>query len=60
MNVLLLNGSPRPHGNTSIALGEMESVFRAAGVEVETVQVGNKPIRGCLACGHCATTLALP
>lgn len=22
MNVLLLNGSPRPHGNTAIALGK--------------------------------------
>ncbi len=54
MKVLMLNGSPRAHGNTAIALGEMETIFRAAGVEVETVQVGNKAIRGCLACGYCA------
>ena len=54
MKVLILNGSPRPEGNTSIALGEMERIFRAEGVETETIQVGNRDIRGCVACGGCA------
>ena len=53
MKVLMINGSPRPNGNTAIALREMEQVFRAAGVEVETVQIGNKDVRGCIACGSC-------
>lgn len=53
MKVLMLNGSPRPNGNTSIALKEMEKVFVANGIEVETVQFGNKDIRGCIACGSC-------
>lgn len=56
MKVLMLNGSPRVSGNTSIALREMENVFKASGVEVETVQVGNKNIRGCIACGKCYET----
>lgn len=56
MKVLMLNGSPRAGGNTSIALREMENVFKASGVEVETVQVGNKDIRGCIACGKCYET----
>lgn len=54
MNVLIINGSPRKNGNTSIALGEMEKVFAAEGVQTETVWVGNKPVRGCIACGACA------
>ena len=49
MNVLLLNGSPRGGGNTAIAFSEMEKIFREEGIETETVQVGNKAIRGCAA-----------
>ncbi|MBQ8118107.1 MAG: flavodoxin family protein [Lachnospiraceae bacterium] len=54
MKVLVLNGSPRVGGNTSIALEEMRKVFVAEGVEVEIVQIGNRDIRGCIACGTCA------
>ena len=53
MKVLILNGSPRVGGNTSIALREMEQVFTAEGVEYETVQVGREALRGCMACGAC-------
>jgi multimeric flavodoxin WrbA len=56
MKVLILNGSPRPNGNTSIAVREMETVFQEGGVEVETVQIGNKDVRGCIACLSCAKT----
>ncbi len=51
--VLLLNGSPRPHGCTAEALGEMIRVFEAEGLETELVQVGAKSIRGCASCGKC-------
>ncbi len=54
MKVLMLNGSPRAGGNTSIALHEMEQVFQSEGVEAELIQVGNRDIRGCVACGGCA------
>jgi multimeric flavodoxin WrbA len=52
--VLIINGSPRAEGNTSIAVKEMEKVFEENGVEVETVNIGNKAVRGCVACGSCA------
>ena len=54
MKVLMVNGSPRVDGNTSIALREMEKVFAAEGVETDIIQIGNKDIRGCIACGTCS------
>jgi len=56
MKVLIINGSPRKDGNTSIAVREMEAVFAQNGVETETVQVGMKDVRSCIACGSCAKT----
>ena len=56
MKVLMLNGSPKVNGNTALALAEMEKIFTQEGVEVETIQVGNKAIRGCIACLSCAET----
>ncbi|MBO5434433.1 flavodoxin family protein, partial [bacterium] len=53
MKVLLINGSPKANGNTAIALNEMIKVFNAEGVETELIHVGNKDIRGCIACGKC-------
>ena len=53
MKVLIINGSPRVNGNTSVAVREMEKIFAKEGVETEVVQVGNKNIRGCIACGYC-------
>ena len=54
MKILMLNGSPRPHGNTALALHEMAQVFAAEGMETELIQLGNRDIRGCIACGRCA------
>ena len=53
MKVLIINGSPRVNGNTSVAVREMEKVFAEEGVETEVAQVGNKDICGCIACGYC-------
>ena len=53
MKVLMINGSPRVGGNTSVAFEEMKRVFEKNGIEVETVQVGNMNIRGCVGCGYC-------
>lgn len=53
MKVLMLNGSPRANGNTAVALAEMEKVFTKEGIETEIVHIGNKAIRGCIACGTC-------
>lgn len=54
LKVLILNGSPRVNGNTAVAIHEMEEIFAQNKVEVETVQVGNLDVRGCIACGSCS------
>ena len=53
MKVLLINGSPKVNGNTAIALNEMVKVFEQENIETEVIHVGNKDIRGCIACGTC-------
>ena len=52
--VLLLNGSPKPNGCIAAALQEMIKVFEEEGVETELIHIGNKDIRGCIACGTCS------
>lgn len=54
MKVLMINGSPHAKGNTYTALAEMEKVFSQEGIETEIVHVGNKNIRGCIACYSCS------
>lgn len=54
MKVLLINGSPKPNGCIARALQEMIGVFEAEGIETELIHIGNKNIRGCIACGTCA------
>lgn len=54
MKVLMINGSPHAEGNTYIALHEMEKIFAEEGIDTEIIHVGNKDIRGCIACYSCA------
>ena len=51
--VIIINGSPRADQCTGTALGEMAKVFAEEGIETELIHVGNKDIRGCIACGSC-------
>ena len=51
--VLLLNGRPRPDGNTFCALQEIESQLRKHGIDTEIYQIGTKPVRMCINCGGC-------
>ena len=51
--VLLLNGSPHPHGCTAAALEEMIGVLASEGLETELVHVGHQAVRGCVSCGAC-------
>lgn len=53
MKVLLINGSPRANGNTFLALGEIAKQLDKHSVETELVQIGNKPLHCCVACGYC-------
>ena len=54
MKVILLNGSPKANGNTDLALKEMTKVYEENGIECEIINVGNKAIRGCIACNQCS------
>ena len=53
MKVLLINGSARKKGNTFLALSEAAKTLERNGIEAEIVQIGNKAVRGCIACGQC-------
>ncbi|MBR5176947.1 MAG: flavodoxin family protein [Bacteroidales bacterium] len=53
MKVLIINGSPRRNGNTSVALNEIANTLEQEGIESEIVWIGNKPVRGCIACDKC-------
>ena len=54
MKVLIINGSPHAKGNTAIAINEMIKIFDAEKVETNVAHVGNKMIRGCIACQKCS------
>ena len=54
MKVLMINGSPRKESNTRIALEEMINVFSKENIETEIITIGNKNIRGCIACNACS------
>lgn len=56
LNVLLINGSPNAKGCTYTALSEVERTLNAEGISTEMVHIGNKDIRGCIACFKCAET----
>ena len=54
MKVLLINGSPHANGCTFTALNIVANELEKNGIETEIVHIGNKDIRGCIACGKCA------
>lgn len=53
MHVLLVNGSPRPHGCTYTALTQVEEGLARGGVESKYFNLGTAPVRGCVACLKC-------
>lgn len=53
MKVVAFNGSPNKEGNTYHALRIVADELEKEGIETEIIHVGNKVIRGCLACGKC-------
>lgn len=54
MRVVAFNGSPNREGNTWHALKMVTAELEEAGIETEIVTVGDKALRGCIACGLCA------
>ena len=55
MKVLIINGSPRINGNSSILVKEIKGIFAKENIEVDEYQIGSKAVRGCMACGYCYT-----
>ena len=54
MKAILINGSPHANGCTFTALNIVAEELQKNGIETEIVHIGNKDIRGCIACGKCA------
>ena len=50
MNIFVLNGSPRPNGNTSAMVEAFTDGAGQSGHKVSVVNVCQKKIAGCLAC----------
>lgn len=55
MKILVLNGSPRPLGNTAAMVEAFARGASENGHEVTVVHVCQKKIAGCLACEYCRT-----
>lgn len=53
MKVIAINGSPRTEGNTYHSLLQVGKALRNEGIDFEIIQIGDKLIRGCLACNGC-------
>ncbi|WP_094604993.1 2-amino-4-deoxychorismate dehydrogenase [Sporomusa silvacetica DSM 10669] len=53
MKVVAFNGSPKKEGNTYHAIKMVAEELEKEEIEVEIIHVGNKTIRGCLACNAC-------
>ena len=56
MKVLLINGSPNAEGCTFTALSEVAKALNEDGIATEIIQVGDKDVRGCIACKRCKET----
>ena len=53
MNILVLNGSPRPNGNTAAMVEAFANGAGQSGHRVVIVNVCQKKIAGCLGCEYC-------
>lgn len=55
MKILVLNGSPRPNGNTAAMVEAFAEGAKENRHEIIVVPVCQKKIAGCLACEYCHT-----
>lgn len=53
MKVVAFNGSARINGNTAILLRRALEGLQAEGIETELIQLGPRPLQGCIACYQC-------
>ena len=55
MKIVVLNGSPRPKGNTAALIAAFREGAESAGHQVSVLQVGTMNIVGCKGCEYCHT-----
>lgn len=55
MNILVLNGSPRPNGNTTAMIAAFREGVMETRHQVTVIDVCRKKISGCLGCEYCHT-----
>ena len=53
MKILMINGSPKPNGNTARCLEEMKRIFEEEGIEIIYHHIGSEALHGCIGCGSC-------
>jgi len=54
MKVIALNGSPKPKGNTYLALKTVCDELEQKNIETEIINIGNMELKGCISCGRCS------
>lgn len=54
MKVIAINGSPKPKGNTYLALKTVCDELQLQNIDTELLQVGNMEIKGCISCNRCS------
>ena len=55
MKITVLNGSPRPKGNTAALIDAFKEGAESKGHQVSVLQVGSMKIGGCKGCEYCHT-----
>ena len=55
MKIAVLNGSPRPKGNTAALIAAFQEGAESAGHQVTVLSVGTMNIGGCKGCEYCHT-----
>jgi len=53
MKIIAINGSPRPIGNTSNILNEMQDLFEKEGIEMEIINIYEYTLVNCNVCLTC-------
>lgn len=53
MKVIAINGSPKPKGNTYLALKTVCDGLEKQNIETEIIHVGNMDMKGCISCNQC-------
>jgi multimeric flavodoxin WrbA len=53
MRVVAFNGSPHPRGVIAAGFEIIKAELAAAGIEMDVIQAGGKPLRGCIDCHGC-------